>query len=230
MQYDGAWFFPRVGAVASRTVIIDQVPLFRDGIVTALNSARNYAIVDQASAIADAARIAEIRRPDVIILGLTAIGEAASVIEAVIARVPGINIICLTPVGSEAEIPKLLRAGAKGCMARTTQAHELIRCLEVVLNGDSYVSPSLVAGVLRQPVAKPQAIRQERRASLTERESHILELVAEGQSNKDIAAKLSLSEKTVKRYMTFIMQKIHVRNRLQAAIYISNGGAAVSDD
>lgn len=212
--------------MASRAVIVDEVPLFRDGVIAALMSANKLKIVEEGTCPADAVKLAAAHKPDIVMLGLTSISaETVGIVERVVAKAPNASIICLTPVGAESEIPKLLRAGARGCMSRMTRAPELVRCLEVVLSGTSYVSPSIVASVLRQPTAQATAPKLERRASLTERESRILELVAEGRSNKDIAHELALSEKTVKRYMTYIMQKIHVRNRLQAALYISNGAS-----
>lgn len=211
--------------MVSRAVIVDEVPLFRDGVIAALATAKKLKVVEEGASLADAVKLACAHKPDIVILGLSSItAETVSIVERVVANAPNANVVCLTPVGAESEIPKLLRAGARGCMSRMTRAPELIRCLEVVLSGTSYVSPSIVASVLRQPIAQVAVPKPERRASLTERESRILELVAEGRSNKDIAHELTLSEKTVKRYMTYIMQKIHVRNRLQAALYISNGG------
>lgn len=210
--------------MVSVTIIVDEMPLFRDGIAATLKNVRTCKVVDETGSIADAARIAKARRADLAILGIPTSGDTASFVASVVEGRPGIHIVCLTPVGSEAEIPKLLRAGARGCVSRMALSQELVRCVEAVLSGASYVSPSLIANVLRQATVKAQPLRQERRASLTERETRILELVAEGQSNRDIADTLALSEKTVKRYMTFIMQKIRVRNRLQAALYISNGG------
>lgn len=214
--------------MVSRVVIIDDVPLFRDGMAAAISPARDFRVVD--SGATSGSSVSDCSKPDIVLMGISQVEQALKAISSLAARFTSTNIICLTAQGAEAHVPMLLRAGARGCVPRTTTRQELLRCIELVQNGSSYVSPSLAAALLghqQKPAEQAKAAPAPAPAShLTNREREILRYVAKGLTNRDIARQLSLSEKTVKRYMTFIMQKIQVRNRLQAALYLGEDSSA----
>lgn len=209
-----------------RVVVVDELPLLRAGIASTLSSMKGLQVVDTGATPDDAVRLAGHCRPDALVMGMASMEVALPSVERIVAA--GVKIVCLIPPGLESRLPSLMRAGASGCLSNSARPAELLRCLETVMDGERFVSPSLAAAVLSRPAVKHHQEAPKPVASiLTKRETGILELVARGRSNKDIADDLLLSEKTVKRYMTLIMQKINVRNRVQAALFISNAGSGM---
>lgn len=210
-----------IEAMVLRAVVVDELPLICDGIVAALTASRDWLVSDHGTSLADAVKLVERDRTSMLIFGFGDVERALDTIAKVNAKAGSVNIVCLIPEGAEASVQRLLRAGVKGCVSRKTNSLELLRCVGMLQDGGNYVSPGLAAHLLcqsifrvRPPEPKPS------HPSLTTRELEILQLVAAGESNKAIARHLELSEKSVKRYMTHIMQKIQVRNRLQAALYL----------
>jgi DNA-binding NarL/FixJ family response regulator len=128
----------------------------------------------------------------------------------------------LTASESEENVTASLEAGAKGYLLKGTSGPELVRIAHAVCCGDSYVTPTLAAKLLSQMRQKQQ--KQSKQiddgiSDLTSREEEVLDHVSRGLTNKEIARELALSEKTVQHYMTIIMQKLQVRNRVEAVIH-----------
>jgi DNA-binding NarL/FixJ family response regulator len=129
------------------------------------------------------------------------------------------KIVMLTASEAEDDVVAALRAGARGYIVKGVSARELISIVRAVNAGDAYVTPTLAASLLSEMSGPPRAGRQpDPLDELTVREQEILERVASGLSNKEIGQQLGLSEKTVKHYMTNILGKLHVRNRVEAAL------------
>jgi two-component system nitrate/nitrite response regulator NarL len=208
-----------------RAVIIDEQPLFRDGVAAALSAFFKNAVIEQGSGGNQAVQYAQTRAPHILLLGINEPSEAVSATQAISAACQAVKVIYFTGIGSEAAIQDVLRAGARGCVSRVVTAVELIRCIKAVHLGESYVSPGLAASLLRRPPPRNQlGSRNETLSALTGREQKIMQEVALGLTNKEIASKLLLSDNTVKRYMTQIMQKLHVRNRLEAVLVLRTSG------
>ena len=124
----------------------------------------------------------------------------------------------LTASEREEDVTASLQTGVKGYLLKGTSGPEFLKVVESVYEGESYVSPGLAARLLAQPQAAVAFEASEQKSSLTGREKEILEQVELGLTNKEIARKLSVSEKTVKHYMTNIMSKLQVRNRVEAVL------------
>jgi DNA-binding NarL/FixJ family response regulator len=140
---------------------------------------------------------------------------------------PFVKTIMLTVSESEEHVSQALAAGAQGYVLKGTSGPELINTMRAVARGESYVSPGLAARLLtiaRRP--PPSSNDAGDLPELTRREEGILDHVARGMTNKEIARTLNISEKTVKHYMTNIMQKLHVRNRVEAALAAQKMGAS----
>ncbi|MBT8113933.1 MAG: response regulator transcription factor, partial [Arenicella sp.] len=133
-------------------------------------------------------------------------------------RVPIVKIIMLTVSEQEQDVQAALKAQARGYVLKGVASEELIQILQDIHRGDSYISPNLAVNLLMR--SSDDAARQPSPDDfdLNDRERQILEKLASGLSNRDIADDICLSEKTVKHYMTNIMHKLHVSNRVQAAI------------
>jgi two-component system, NarL family, nitrate/nitrite response regulator NarL len=202
-----------------RIAVIDDHPLFREGVANTLRSNHAFEVMAEGNSADDAVRIAEVERPDIILLDVSMPGGGIEAVR-VIARVcPGAKTIMLTVSESDEHVAAALEAGASGYILKGIRGPELVRIVAAIHGGESYVSPALAARLLVQLTqAAPSNPVKHVFTVLTPREEQILAHVSRGQTNKEIARALALSEKTVKHYMTNIMQKLQVRNRVEAVL------------
>lgn len=206
-----------------RLVIIDDHPIFREGVVAILSSEPDLEVVGQGVNAQDAVRLTRELLPDVVLLDVNMPGSGVSAAQTIASAFPVVKIIMLTGSSEEDDVMAALKAGAHAYVLKGVAARELNGILHTVYRGEGYVTPSLAANLLSEMKSAPQGEKQPSGAmdafeELTERERQILELIAEGTSNKEIGQKLFLTEKTIKHYVTNILQKLHVSNRVQAAM------------
>jgi len=180
-------------------------------------SARALEIVGEGATAEDAIRIAEKERPDVLLLDIGIPGGGIEATRSITRISPFTKVIVLTISEREDDVTKALEAGAKGYVLKGTSGSNLVETLLAVSRGESYVTPALAARLLRH-VTEQELSRAPSLPELTRREAEILAEVTRGLTNKEIARALTLSEKTVKHHMTNIMQKLQVRNRVEAAM------------
>jgi two-component system, NarL family, nitrate/nitrite response regulator NarL len=200
-----------------RVAIIDDHPLFREGVVHTLRSARVLDVVGEGGTAEDAVRIARQELPDIILLDVSMPGGGIEAARSIARVCPIVKTIVLTVSESEQDVAQALEAGVKGYVLKGTSGSELLKTMYAISRGESYVTPGLAARLLTQVKRQEQA-QGAALPELTEREGQILAQVARGLTNKEIARALSLSEKTVKHHMTNVMQKLQVRNRVEAAM------------
>lgn len=202
-----------------RTVVVDDHPLFRDGVVLTLAKDPGFEVVGSGASGAHALQLAKTHLPDILLLDINLPGGGLETIGLVREASPATRVIMLTASDREEHVTAALEAGAVGYVLKGSSAAELIRAVHATIDGETYVTPTLVARLLARTrrasePARPSPVQ----SGLTQREEQILDCVAAGQTNKEIARRLDLSEKTVKHYMTNIMQKLQVRNRVEAAL------------
>lgn len=207
-----------------RIIVIDDHPLFREGVSYTLQAQPDFMVVAQGESLDDAVRLARECAPDVMLLDLNIPGGGINAAAAITAAAPAVKVIMLTASTDEDDLAAAMRAGAKGYILKGVAARELVGIVRSVWAGQGYVAPALAAGLLARR-ATPQATIDPL-AALTEREREVLDCVAAGLSNKEVGARLHLSEKTVKHYMTIIMEKLGVRNRVEAALMVRESGPA----
>src|SRR5215470_108328 len=203
---------------AIRIAVIDDHPMFREGAVQALTCVDGIEVVGEGATAADALKVAEELRPDVMLLdiGLPGGGVQAA---ANIARVyPDVRAVMLTASESEQDVASALQAGARGYILKGSSGAEVIETVRAIFRGESYVAPSLAARLLIQMGKRTEVIAPKPANDLTAREEEILGLVSSGMTNKEIANRLDLTERTVKHHMTSIMRKSNVRNRVEAML------------
>jgi len=197
--------------------VIDDHPLFREGVIRSLAEIGGFAIVGEGSTKEDAIRISENERPDVLLLDISMPGGGLSALALILERVPGQKIVMLTVSEASDDVTTALKTGAKGYVLKGVGSRALADILRTVASGESYVAPTLSARLLsgdgNASVQKADLLRD-----LTGRESEVLQFVAAGLSNKQIGLKLDLHEKTVKHHMTQIFTKLGVANRTEAAM------------
>jgi len=208
-----------------RVAIIDDHPLFREGVVYTLRASRVLEVVGEGGCADDAVRIAKEELPDIVLLDVSMPGGGIEAARSIAQVCPIVKTIMLTVSESELDVAQALEAGVKGYVLKGTSGSELLKTMLAIARGESYVTPGLAARLLSQP-ARPEAARAAGLPELTGRESQILAHVARGLTNKEIARTLSLSEKTVKHYMTNVMQKLNVRNRVEAVLAFRKEPAA----
>jgi two-component system, NarL family, nitrate/nitrite response regulator NarL len=201
-------------------VLIDDHPLFREGVAYTLRSEADIEVVGQGENAEEAIRLACNLLPDLILLDLGIPGGGLHAAQTIAAACPATKIVMLTASTEEDDLMAALKAGARGYILKGVGARELVGILRSVSTGAGYVTPSLAATLLTELTGnhpRPSSPANPL-GELTEREHEILERVAAGLSNKEIGQQLHLSEKTVKHYMTNILQKLQVRNRVEAAL------------
>lgn len=200
--------------------IIDDHPLFREGVARSLIESGRFAVLGQGSSRDDALRIAQNKRPDILLLDLSMPGGGLEAIAAVRQIIPDQKIVVLTVSEAVDDVVKALQDGVEGYVLKGVGSKDLLEVLGAVATGQKYVSPLLSARLLtdlstrlKQPAADPIA-------DLSARERQVLDLVADGLSNKRIGRELDLHEKTVKHHLTRIFNKLQVNNRTEAAMVL----------
>ena len=199
-----------------RVLIADDHPLFREGVAHSLTGKSEIAVVGQASTGEEALQLCRDLLPDVILLDITMPGQGGLTTAANIAAAcPVTKIVILTVSDHEDDLLSAFKAGARGYLLKGISARDLVNVIRTVAAGEVYISPSLAAGMLAELTHSrtPDPLNE-----LTERERKILQLVAEGLTNREIGEQLHLAERTIKHHMTNILGKLHVRSRVEAAL------------
>lgn len=198
--------------------IIDDHPLFREGVARSLIESGRFAVVGEGGSCDDALRIARNKRPDILLLDLSMPGGGLQAIAAVRQIIPDQKIVVLTVSEAGDDVVQALRHGVDGYVLKGVGSKGLLEVLGAVAAGQRYVSPLLSARLLadlstrlNQPAVAPLA-------DLTARERQVLDLVSDGLSNKRVGLKLDLHEKTVKHHLTRVFSKLNVNNRTEAAM------------
>ncbi len=210
-----------------RVLIADDHSVVRQGLRMFLGSDPELEIVGEARDGAEALRLARQHRPDVVLMDLLMPIMSGIAATAIIRReLPDTEVVALTSVLEDASVVEAVRAGAIGYLLKDTEAHELRRAIKAAAAGQVQLSPQAAARLIREVVTP------EHRQSFTERETDVLRMLAQGQSNKEIARGLSIGEQTVKTHVAHILSKLDVSSRTQAALYAIKVGlvAAVPPD
>jgi len=203
-----------------RVVIVDDHPLLREGVAHTLNSDPIIDVVGEGASAEEAVQLASDLLPDIILLDVSMPGGGVNAAKAISAACPVVTIAMLTVSEHDDDVLGSINNGARGYILKGIGGPGLIEVIKGLHDGDAYVSPGLFARLLSEVKSgkqkKPPAT--DGLSALTAREEQILELVAQGLSNKEIGNELGIAEKTVKHYVTNVLQKLQVRNRVEAAL------------
>jgi DNA-binding NarL/FixJ family response regulator len=211
----------------TRVLIADDDELMRAGLVELLAGEPQIAIVGQASTGREAVEQARRFAPDVVLMdvrmpdldGIAATRELSR-------EVPGARVLILTTFEQDDYIFGALRAGASGFLLKRARPEELIAAVHTVAAGDSLLSPSVTRRVIdrmaQQPT--PELANQIKLGELTPREREVLELIARGLSNREIAAEFAVEESTVRTHVKRVLMKLGLRDRVQAVIFAYEAG------
>ncbi|MFW8585934.1 response regulator [Rhizobium beringeri] len=191
--------------------IVDDHPLFREGVSRSLSEIHDFVVVGEGASADDATTLAVSQRPDVLLLDVSMPGGGIDAIPEILARSPQTKVLMLTASEEVDPLVAALRRGAAGYVVKGIGSRGLAEAIRTVVGGSRYISPSMRAKVIETSLFVE-------RTSLTARELEVIGLVAEGLSNKHIARRLNLQEKTIKHHMTEILSKLGASNRTEAAI------------
>src|SRR6516225_3401381 len=203
---------------AIQIAIIDDHPMFREGAAQIFARMDDIEVVAEGATAADAVRVAQELRPDVMLLDISLPGDGLAAAASIARTCPGVQTVMLTASESELHVASALKAGARGYILKGSSGAEVVETVRAVYNGQSHLAPSLATRLLIQMGERGEAADDKPANDLTSREEEILSLVSRGMRNKEIASRLELTERTVKHHMTSIMRKSKVRNRVEAML------------
>jgi len=199
-----------------RTLVADDHPLFREGVVQSLDSEEDFEVVAEASTGEEAVELATDLVPDLVMMDLAMPGIGGiEATERIAATSPATAILILTVSEDADDLLKAHKAGARGYVLKGVSADGLLHAARVVSHGEVYVTPTMANRILHEMTREEATDPFDQ---LSSREAEILKLVGAGLTNREIGERLFLAEKTVKHYMTNILQKLHVRSRVEAAL------------
>ena len=194
--------------------VVDDHPLFREGVTRSLSEISGLVVVGEGASSDDAAMIASDNHPDIMLLDVSMPGGGLSAISDVLARSPTTKVLMLTVSEEVDTLLGALQRGAMGYVLKGVGSRGLAEAIQTVLRGSRYISPTMSAKVMENSLHGGNSDK----TNLTPREREVMDLVAQGLSNKHIGLRLSLQEKTVKHHMTQILSKLGASNRTEAAL------------
>ncbi|MFD8291828.1 response regulator [Streptomyces lavendulae] len=207
---------------AVRVFLLDDHEVVRRGLRDLLDAEPDIAVVGEAGTAEQALTRGPAVRPDVAVLDVRLPdGDGISVCRELRSRMPGLACLMLTSFDDEDALLDAIMAGAAGYVLKQIKGSDLVAAVRTVATGQSMLDPSTTARLMRS-LRGPEAVAQEpqdsRLAALSERERDVLELIGEGLTNRQIAERLYLSEKTVKNHISRLLGKLGVERRVQAAV------------
>jgi len=217
--------------VKVKVLVVDDHTLFRRGIAAVLANQENLEVVGEALDGLEAIEKTKEIAPDVVLMDLNMPRcSGLEAIQALQTEMPQVNILVLTVSDKEADLFAAMKFGARGYILKNTEPDELIHAILHIAQGGVIVSPLMATTLLTEFKDLSAGVERESiqgiEADLSPREGEVLQLVAQGASNKKIAESLFISENTVKTHLRNIMEKLHLVNRSQAAAYAVEKGLA----
>ena len=207
---------------AIRVMIADDHTVVRLGLRVLISNEPDMVLVGEAANGTSAVTQARALRPDVLVLGLRMPDlPGVQVIQELAARAPEVRVLVLTMFDDDDHVLAALRAGAHGYLLKDMELNEVIQGVRDVADDKPALHPAIAARVLQQ-LARPSSAPAP--VVLTQREQQVLSLVAQGLANKTIGGHLSLSERTVRSYVSAILAKLHVSSRTQATLHALRTG------
>ncbi len=204
-----------------RLLIVDDLPLFRVGIGSAL-AAADFEVVGEATTAQDAVEKARELQPDVVLLDiLMPGGSGLEVVDEIISVSPGSKVMLLTASESEEDLLIGVKAGARAYLTKDTPLPDLIAAIDAVAAGGAVLSPTMAGKLLdvTNQLLRHEELLQARKPTLTGREIEVLELVAQGNTSREIGDLLFISENTVKNHIRNILDKLGLHSRNEAVLY-----------
>ena len=211
------------GATRFRLLVVDDHEVVRQGLVALLERREAFQVVAEAGTVAESIEQARRHQPDIVIMDVRLPdGSGIEACRAIRAELPNTRVVMLTSYPDEEAVLSAIVAGASGYLLKQIRGRDLVAALETVGGGGSLLDPAVTERVLdRIRRIATGASEHDEMSQLTAQERKILLLVAEGKTNKEIAAEIFLSDKTVKNYVSSILAKLNLERRAQAAAFVA---------
>ena len=206
-----------------RLLVVDDHEVVRQGLVALLDRREGFQVVAEAGTVAESIEQARRHQPDIVIMDVRLPdGSGIEACREIRAEFPTTRVVMLTSYPDEEAVLSAIVAGASGYLLKQIRARDLVAALETVGRGESLLDPAVTEKVLER-IRRIASGSQEadELSQLTGQERKILLLVAEGMTNKEIAAEIFLSDKTVKNYVSSILAKLNLERRAQAAAFVA---------
>ncbi|MDP2935212.1 MAG: response regulator transcription factor [Dehalococcoidia bacterium] len=210
-----------------RILLVDDHVLFREGIASLVAARTDMEVVGQAVDGLEAQEKARQLKPDLILMDIRMPNcDGLEATRRIKAEWPEARIVILTVSEEDADLFEAIKAGAQGYLLKNLRPAALFELIQGVSKGEAPISPSLAAKIIREFVQATQrsAPQGTTEVNLTGREKQILQYVAQGASNREIATYVCITEGTVKNHLHNILEKLHLHNRAQAAAYALREG------
>ena len=196
-----------------RIGIADDHPMLREGVANTLRKRADLQVVEQGASAQDARDIAQRVRPDVMLMDVNMPGDVFAAVRFISTELSDVKVLMLTVSESENDAFLALEAGARGYVLKGVSGPELVQAIRLVAKGETYVTPEFANKLLSNTKKHEAEIHT---FDLTHREEEVICEVSKGLTNREVASKLLISEKTVKHHMGCVMQKLNARNRVEA--------------
>ncbi|MBN2046959.1 MAG: response regulator transcription factor [Anaerolineaceae bacterium] len=207
--------------MAKKTILlVDDHEVVRLGLRTLLNHHEQFEVIGEAGNAKEAIEQVDLHNPDLVLMDIRLPGASGiDACEDIVAKHPGVKVIMLTSYADDEMLFSAIRAGASGYVLKQIGGDDLVRSLEAVGRGEASLDPAVTQRVFQEV---RRAVKEEESAAfanLSQQERHVLQLVSEGKTNREIAKALYLGEGTVRNYVSSILSKLGVSNRAEAAAY-----------
>lgn len=208
------------GITKQRVMLVDDHEVVRVGLRSLLERHPQFDVVGEAGSAREAIQKADLLKPDVVVMDIRLPGTSGiEACEQIVTKHPKIKVIMLTSYAEDEMLFSAIRAGASGYVLKQIGSNDLVKALEAVGRGEALLDPAVTQRVFQEV---RRAVKNEEASAfshLSQQEKHVLLLVSEGKTNREIAKQLFLGEGTVRNYVSSILSKLNVNNRAEAAAY-----------
>ncbi len=212
-----------------RVIVVENQTVVRQGLMAILSFHDDVDVVGEAQNGLEGIRAVEEHKPDVVLLDLMMpVLDGLTTIPKILEIAPKTRILIVTGYGEAENIFKAIKLGALGYLLKDSSHEQLVSAIKSVYQGEAFIPPSMALRMIREMNEFSPEVNENH--SLTKREMETLKLIAQGLSNQDIAKKLVVHERTIAKYVSNILQKLHLENRTQAALYALREGITELDD
>jgi DNA-binding NarL/FixJ family response regulator len=209
-----------------RVMLVDDHELIRKGLRGYLEQRPGLTVVGESGTVRQAVGRAPAMQPNVIVMDVQLPdGTGIEACRAIKAEMPATKVLMLTSFADDDAVMSSVLAGASAFLLKTTSGEDIAKAIEGVARGESQLDPTITARLLEQ-LRQRAVAPEETKPKLTENEQKILDRIAEGKTNREIAGEVYLSEKTVKKYVSNILDKLDLRRRAEAAAYVTRQNMA----
>ncbi len=203
-------------------VVVDDHEVVRQGLVAMLDRRPTFQVVGEAGSVAEAIEVTTRFQPDLVIMDVRLPdGSGIEACREIRESLPETRVMMLTSYPDEEAVLAAIIAGASGYLLKQVRARDLVTALEAIGRGESLLDPAVTGKVLERMRRIATSDHPDELTALTQQERKILALVADGKTNKEIAAEIFLSDKTVKNYVSSILGKLNLERRAQAAAFVA---------